>query len=188
MRSQGLARKHTQGCTDGDIVTVGVCKPLCFNVLKATQATGTREQFQKFRGDSGQLPRTNKINDFYGNHFLSPIVNAFEHLTERALSDFLQLGMPASSRSRTKLRKFGGHASFTSLSISHDTKSGMKLIARSPQESCKNHSDKWESHRVPVSMSVTQEIKSGFFRGVTKMKSGPFFRNKRADFTALCQD
>lgn len=33
-----------------------------------------------------------QINDLYGNHFLSPIVNAFEHLTERALSNFLQLG------------------------------------------------------------------------------------------------
>lgn len=31
-----------------------------------------------------------QINDFYGNHFLSPKVNAFEHLTERALSNFLQ--------------------------------------------------------------------------------------------------
>lgn len=31
-----------------------------------------------------------QINDFYGNHFLSPIVNAFEHLAKRALSDFLQ--------------------------------------------------------------------------------------------------
>lgn len=33
-----------------------------------------------------------QINDFYGNHFLSPIVNAFEHFTKRALSNFLQLG------------------------------------------------------------------------------------------------
>lgn len=31
-----------------------------------------------------------QINDFYGNHFLSPIVNAFEHLAKRALSNFLQ--------------------------------------------------------------------------------------------------
>lgn len=30
-----------------------------------------------------------QINDFYGDHFLSPIVNAFEHLAKRALSDFL---------------------------------------------------------------------------------------------------
>lgn len=33
-----------------------------------------------------------QINDFYGNHFLSPIVNAFEHLAKRALPNFLQLG------------------------------------------------------------------------------------------------
>ena len=33
-----------------------------------------------------------QVNDFYGDHFLSPIVNAFEHLAERALSDFLQFG------------------------------------------------------------------------------------------------
>lgn len=33
-----------------------------------------------------------QINDFYGNHFLSPIVNAFEHLAKRALSNFFQLG------------------------------------------------------------------------------------------------
>lgn len=30
-----------------------------------------------------------QINDFYGHHFLSPIVNAFEHLAKRALSNFL---------------------------------------------------------------------------------------------------
>lgn len=30
-----------------------------------------------------------QINDFYGHHFLSPIVNAFEHLTKRALSNLL---------------------------------------------------------------------------------------------------
>lgn len=33
-----------------------------------------------------------QVNDFYGDHFLSPIVNAFEHLTKRALPDFLQFG------------------------------------------------------------------------------------------------
>lgn len=30
-----------------------------------------------------------QINDFYGHHFLSPIVNAFEHFTKRALSNLL---------------------------------------------------------------------------------------------------
>lgn len=30
-----------------------------------------------------------QINDLYGNHFLSPIVNAFEHLTKGALPNFL---------------------------------------------------------------------------------------------------
>ena len=33
-----------------------------------------------------------QINDFYGDHFLSPIVNALEHLAKRALPDFLQFG------------------------------------------------------------------------------------------------
>ena len=33
-----------------------------------------------------------QVNDFYGDHFLSPIVNAIEHLAEGALPDFLQFG------------------------------------------------------------------------------------------------
>lgn len=33
-----------------------------------------------------------QVNDFYGDYFLSPIVNAFEHLAEGALPDFLQFG------------------------------------------------------------------------------------------------
>ncbi|XP_037062423.1 40S ribosomal protein S11-like [Peromyscus leucopus] len=48
-----------------DIVTVGECRPLSktvrFNVLNVTKAAGTKKQFQKFQGDSGQLPRTNKV-------------------------------------------------------------------------------------------------------------------------------
>ncbi|EGW07548.1 40S ribosomal protein S11 [Cricetulus griseus] len=41
-----------QGCTHRDIVIVGDCWPLSktvhFNVLKVTQAAGTKKQFQKF--------------------------------------------------------------------------------------------------------------------------------------------
>lgn len=33
-----------------------------------------------------------QVNDFYGDHFLGPIVNAFEHLAEGALPDFSQFG------------------------------------------------------------------------------------------------